>query len=244
MRKTPQAWCLSPFSTQQEFTDGLDRKPNGQTDTRGKQKLMPLLGKVRYRTLILAVVTYALCGLPVLAEDVAPLRVLGDDYPQAFFFRSSEGMAASGQVPYGRWQQCFSRLMGIEGKVLEEEVPGRAQYNVDFFTRFKREHPDQLVLLHYNGNARDPRYQIEPYFAGHWVYYNGAKILTAVPAEAGETDIRVDNPLLFHTQIGRYRNANEDVGLCMLDDAGRPDWRHCEQVQLVSVDVALKTIRV
>jgi hypothetical protein len=187
------------------------------------------------------VAAVAVCDV-VRGDDLSSLRVLGDNYPQAFFFRSSEGMAANPRVPYARWEECFSRLMGIEGKVLEEEIPGRSIRNVDFFTRFKEQHPDQLVLLHYNGNARDPRFEIEPFFAGHFLYYNGAKILGDVPAESGETEIRVDNPALFRTEMGRYRTANDDVGLCRLDAEGKPDWHTSEQVQLVSVDRARKTI--
>ncbi len=175
---------------------------------------------------------------------LASLRVLQGGYPRAFFFRRAEGLAASGSVPYEEWEKSFGRLMGIEGKALDEEIPGRSERNIDFFTRFKQRHPDQLVLLHYNGDARDPRDQGGKFFAGHWLYYNGATILADAPEEDGETDIRVSDPTLFRTNVGRYGNANEDVALCALDAAGRPDWRECEQVQLVSVDAARDTIRV
>jgi len=180
----------------------------------------------------------------VRADDLTSLRVLGDQYPRAFFFRSAEGFAATPRVSYDRWEACFSRLMGIQGKCLEEEVPGRSIRNIDFFTRFKEQHPEQLVLLHYNGNARDPRFEIDEFFAGHFLYYNGAKILDDVPAEPGETDIRVDNPALFRTEMGRYRWSNDDVGLCQLDAGGKPDWHKSEQVQLLSVDRARQVIRV
>jgi hypothetical protein len=175
---------------------------------------------------------------------LSKLDVLGPHYPRAYFFRASEGFAARKQVSFERWEACFSRLMGIEGKVLDEEVPGRAERNIDFFTRFKRANPEQLVLLHYNGNARDPRYQTDKYFAGHWLYHNGATILGDVPAADGETEIKVDDPRLFQTDMGRYRWSNEDIGLCMLDAQGRPDWTRCEQVQLVSVDQQRGVIRV
>ena len=180
----------------------------------------------------------------VQAQQPASLQVLQPNYPQAFFFRSSEGMAANPRMPFDRWEACFSRLMGIEGKVLDEEIPGRSLRNIDFFTRFKKQHPDQLVLLHYNGNARDPRFQMDDFFAGHFLYFNGAKILENIPAEEGETEIKVDNPALFRTDIGRYRWSNDDVGLCELDAEGKPDWHKSEQVELVSVDVRRKTIRV
>ena len=208
-----------------------------------------------------ALIGSALCGIALLApcgcagerleaagdvpEALARLRVLQDAYPRAYFFRGSEGAAANRRVTYEQWDRDYGRLMGIEGKCLDEEVPGRAARNIDFFTRFKQAHPDQLVLLHYNGNARDPRYQTEGrYFAGHWIYYNGATILADVPAEDGETDIRVSNPTLFKTGTGRYRDKNEDIGLCLLDARGRPDWHAGEQVQLVSVDVGKRTMRV
>lgn len=176
------------------------------------------------------------------ADTPASLRVLQDSYPRAFFFRASEGVAANRRVPYHRWDACFSRLMGIEGKVLDEEVPGRSIRNIDFFTRFKRQHPDQLVLLHYNGNSRDPRFQIDEFFAGHFLYFNGAKIIQDVPAEDGQTEIHVDNPALFHTEMGRYQWSSDDVGLCELDADGKPNWHNSEQVQLVSVDRARKII--
>ncbi len=177
-------------------------------------------------------------------ERLDRLRVLGPEVPRAYFFRASEGFAARKNLPYARWEETFERLMGIEGKVLEEEVPGRSVRNIDFFTRFKRQHPNQLVLLHYNGNARDPRDNRGRFFAGHWVYYNGCTITADLPAEAGETDIRVEDPRLFRIGIGRYRESNEDVGLCLLDAQGRPDWSASEQVQLVSVDAKRKILRI
>ncbi len=217
--------------------------PVANTNVRFRDRLAGRL------TATLATAAVALCLLvcalrPAAAEQPKTLRVLQDQYPRAFFFRSAEGFAANPRISYEQWEAQFERLMGIEGKVLEEEVPGRSIRNIDFFTRFKKRHPDQLVLLHYNGNARDPRDDGGRFFAGHWLYYNGAKILDDVPAENGETEIRVDHPELFHVNVGRYRDRNEDIGLCRLDERGRPDWNYAEQVQLVSVDLKRKVLRV
>ena len=190
---------------------------------------------------------FAVLALAVSSAGAAgegPLRVLEGGHPRAFFFRAAEGYAANSRVDYPKWEATFRRLMGIEGKVLDEEVPGRSVRNVDFFTRFKRAHGDQMVLLHYNGNARDPRWRRGGFFAGHWVYYTGAKILDDVPAREGETEIRVDKPDRFRTGIGRYQRDNDDIGLCELDASGRPDWSRCEQVQVISVDRGKGTIRV
>jgi len=178
------------------------------------------------------------------SEPVQQFPIFKAGYPRAYFFRQSEGYAARPQISYEQWDRTFSRLMGIEGKVLDEELPGRSLRNVEFFTRFKRQHPDQLVLLHYNANARDPQYQRENYFAGHWIYWNGARITSDVPAESGETDIHVNKPQLFRMNMGRFEDRNEDIGLCTLDEQGHPNWHESEQVQLVSIDHESKIIRV
>lgn len=183
-------------------------------------------------------------GILPVNRNPAKIRMLNDEYPRVFFFRQAEGLAAQRSVSYEQWEKTFERLMGIEGKVLDEEVPGRSNRNIDFFTRFKKRHPDQLVLLHFNGNARDPRYESDRFFAGHWIYFNGAKILSDVPAEQGQTDIHIENPNLFKLNMGRYRDRNEDIGLCMFDADGKPNWHKSEQVQLVSIDYKKKTIRV
>jgi hypothetical protein len=170
--------------------------------------------------------------------------VTQDAHPRAFFFRQSESLAANKNVPYARWEETFGRLMGIEGKVLDEEIVGRSVRNIEFFAEFKQRHPNQLVLLHFNGNARDPRWESGRFFAGHWLYYNGARIVSDVPAETGVTEIKVTDPRLFRVKMGRYRDKNEDIGLCVLDADGKPDWSRSEQVQLVSIDLKNKTIRV
>jgi hypothetical protein len=168
------------------------------------------------------------------------LRVLDDEYPRAYFFR----MAENTYEPYEEWEANLERLMGIQGKALDEEVVGRMERNPEYFTRFKQNHPDQLVLLHFNGNARDPRYRREKFFDGHWIYFPGATILSDVPAGEDVTEIRVSDATLFKVGIGRYRDRNEDIGLCELDEEGRPDWHRAEQVELLSVDNARHTITV
>jgi len=178
----------------------------------------------------------------LLAQSSLP--VVSGDYPRVFFFRQSEGLARQGRLSFDAWEKAFSRLMGIEGKVLDEEVPGTSANNIEFFVNFKRRYPDQLVLLHFNGNARDPRFETEEYFAGHWIYHVGSKILSDVPAEEGTTEIKVEDPSCYLTGIGRYRNSNDDIGLCELDDSGRPDWNRSEQVQLLAVNRDKGTILV
>ncbi|MCX7014168.1 MAG: hypothetical protein NTW86_16730 [Candidatus Sumerlaeota bacterium] len=194
---------------------------------------------MRYRCRILALLALGPWVWMVSANSSAhgaPLLIMQGDYPRAYFFRSAEGQAANTNNTYAEWDATFSRLMGIEGKVFDEEVPGRMARNPQFFAQFKSDHPNQLVLLHFNGRARDPAFETSNYFAGHWIYHNGAMITADVPAQSADTDIHVSDTGLFLTNMGRYGTNNDDIGLCALNAQGKPDWSQSEQVTLVSVD--------
>lgn len=195
-------------------------------------------GRFGYRMIAACVASYAGAGAPA-----APPPLMGDEYPRVFFFRAAEA-AARRAADYESWSAEFSRLMGIMGKCLDEEIVGHMARNPEFFRRFKTDHPWQLVMLHLNGNARDPRFETEGWFAGHWIYREAAEILSDVPAESGETVIRVSNPSRFRVNTGRYRASNDDVALFAIGPNGRHDWLSSEQTQLVAVDVKAGTIRV
>ena len=166
------------------------------------------------------------------------LAILRAPHPRAFIFRGSERTFH----PADAWEERFSVLQGIEGKSVDEEIERLA--NVPFFTRLKREHPEQLVLLHFNGNARDPRWRREAYFAGHWLYFEGATITADLPADEGVAEIPVSDASRFHTGIGREGRHTDDIGVCALDDDGRPNWFESEQAELVDVDEARNVITV
>ncbi len=163
-----------------------------------------------------------------------------EGYPRAFFFRQSESLTKLG---YDDWNKTFNRLGGIIGKCLNEEIPER-DTNIPFFTQFKLEHPGQLVMLHYNGNGRDPRDNGYKFYAGHWLYFEGVKNRSEIKEEEGICEIEVEDAGIFKTKIGRYENANEDIGICRLTEDGKPDWDYSEQVQLVSVNLKKNTIKV
>jgi hypothetical protein len=192
------------------------------------------------RVTLLAIVM-VLCAAVRAGERVHDLRLMDGNYPRAFFFRDSE---RTEHLTYEQWSSDFDRLEGIMGKALQEEL-ARPATNAEYFTRFKHEHPDQGVFLHFNGDARDPRWETKGrYSAGHWLYYNGAVVQDELAAKTGEMTLHVSDASLFKTNMGLYRNSNEDVGICALTDDGRPDWSRAEQVELLAVDRAAGTIRV
>lgn len=173
---------------------------------------------------------FALLLAPLLtahaAETTSNLTILGPDYPRAFFFRASEGGPSNKRMTYEGWSAEFGRLSGIIGKCLDEEVLGREANNPEWFSRFKRDHPQQVVLLHFNGNSRDPLHGTEKYFPGHWVYRKATPIIADVPATPGETVIRVENAQNFQVESGRYRTSNDDIALFGVAPDGKHDWEH------------------
>lgn len=184
--------------------------------------------------------------LPENRSDSGRLKNLAlteENYPRAFFFRLPEGV----NDPYEVWDRNFSRLMGFEAKALNEERPTAwTVRNPQFFSQFKKNHPDQMVLLHFNGLARKPAFKSAAgeFFAGHWLYYAGATIKSDVPATNVTTEIQVSDASQFFLNVGVEEKKgkqsdigmHDEIGLCVLGRDGRPDWSQSEQVTLVAVD--------
>ncbi len=197
------------------------------------------------------------CSLCCAAAAGAPLtqvELFGSGHPQTFNFRV---MAGIDRYPsYKAWKRDAAQFGGIIGKVLNEEynplVPNReaGAYPHDFFNRFKAEFPEKLVFLHYNGRARFPGDTLAPiskYFAGHWLYHEGSKTQSAIPAETGLTTIPVEDISRFRLDAGqrlKHILLNDDLVIVRLDADGQPDWHHAEQVVLVDQDENASTITV
>lgn len=200
--------------------------------------------KIIYQyTLVINILLFALFN-SLDAQELDQLEILRSGYPRAFFFRQSERLVRSGSLTFEEWEQNFSRLGGIEGKILDEEIPGTSIRNIDVFTLFKKHHPEQLVLIHFNGNSRDIRYNTEKFFAGHWLYHTGCKLTRDVEAGQDISILHVADPGLFRTNIGRYKNKNEDLIICSLTSDGRPDFSRAEQLELISKDKENKILTV
>ncbi len=180
------------------------------------------------------------------ANSLEELEIVSGGYPRAMFFRNVERGAAF--LPYETWEKDFSQLMGIEGKALTEEKHLSATWrNAYYFTRFKKEHSGQMVLLHYNGMGRMPQHKPvnDRFFAGHWLYYEGVRILSDVPADERISEIKVSDASQFFMDIGlRVTGFNDEIGLCDLNDDGTPDWHRSEHVKLLDVDYDHNTITV
>ena len=192
---------------------------------------------------MIALLTAGLIFLSAGGEPPVEPMIYSSGYPRAFFFRIAGNKARNPNVKYTGWEIAFRRLMGVEGKALDEEISDTEVKVPEFFTRFKTDYPEQLVLLHFSGNARLPDYDSDGFFAGHWIYNKATDISGSVPNESGYTAIHVADTSTFQTNIGRFNDKNSDLVLYELID-GMPDWETSEQVKLISVDHANSVITV
>ncbi len=167
-------------------------------------------------------------------------HILRPEQPKAFFFRQTEGI--ENYLDYHAWSAEFDGLMGIMGKALSEERVDRNPRSTAFYSQFKKDHPEQLVLLHYNGNACDPRYDTGRFFAGHWLYLDGTTIAEDLPEEWNYSKVKVDDATMFSEYTGRLFDRKEDVAIVRLDEEGKPDWTYCEQAVIREIDYASNTL--
>lgn len=180
-----------------------------------------------------------------LPDELQRLDVISAGYPRAFYFRIPEVFVRKKNVDFETWESMFDDNGGMIGEIFDEVVPGTTERHPDFFTRFKKLHPNQIVLVHYNGNARDPREEgSEAFFDGHWLYFNGCKVTSDLPAEQGKATLQVEDPDLFKMNYGRFKNKGEDLGICLLDEDGKVDWSCAEQLELLAIDHESKTLTV
>jgi hypothetical protein len=163
--------------------------------------------------------TQATCAI-----DCGAGPLLTDGYPHALFYRGKTEKQSSDE----NWQIEHTALMGIIGKAQDERVLDREK-NVEPFTTFKLNNPEQYVFLHYNGNFREPGYRRGKFFAGHWLYHPAVEIVRDVAAE--DTTIYVSDTSGFNATPSK----EDDIALCERDPEGKPDWNACEQVSLIRI---------
>lgn len=190
-----------------------------------------------------------LTGVPRLAAAAvtgerpvaAPrLQMLAEGYPRSFFWWTTCRQVYENAASPDEADRVLSQLQGLASP---------STY-LDFFSGFKAHHPEKLVFLFSQGYVFSEKPTVydpidrSKLCAGHWVYFEGSRITQDVPAEEGETEIEVERPERFRIAPAEGRPFVDDICLCGLTPDGKPDYRRSEQVQLVSVDRARRTIRV
>lgn len=205
----------------------------------GLLALQPGTAAAAARTGVTAAAAGGLAGL-------AGLEIFTSGHPRVFHFRSSEVFAGplGRGVDYATWERTFTQFNGIMGKALLEENLFRVNVRVlEFFNRYKQRNPEKIVLLHFNGEGRDPRFEGEEFFAGHWLHREGTRLTRAATADPADDVLHVADTSVFNDRSGLVGGGDE-IAVVLTRADGSPDWSRVEQVKLVEVDEARSTIRV
>ena len=194
----------------------------------------------------LALVLCLLASTSVAAERL-PLKerlVFNGNHPRAIFFRFVEHPRNN----YETWEDSCEDLMGFIGQALPDQmsdhINGIGPPLAQRYTRFKMRHPEQVVLLHANGLSQVPTTRNMDDFPGHWLHFEGARVLEDVRATRGESTLKVSNTKLFTMKAGFGRNRPDHIALCRLDESGNPDWRRAEYVRLAGIEEKSSSIKV
>ena len=80
---------------------------------------------------------------------------------------------------------------------------------------------------------------------GHWLLYNGTKLTQDLAAEASATILSVEDTRVFQDPSESPAEFGpDDIQIYALDEHGRAQWDHCEQVVLQSIDAKAGAITV
>lgn len=167
-----------------------------------------------------------------LETPLASKSLFQNDFPKAFNFRKPEHI--NEETIFSDWESNYSKLDGIFGKVLNEELNElKTKNSPNFFNRFAIDNPSKLVVLHFNGRSRSPKWEINNYSAGHWIYTTGCDLTKDI--NENDTEIYVSDSNIFKTNYGiRGAKKNDDIVLVPLDNNGQKIWEDAEQITLVS----------
>ena len=176
-----------------------------------------------------------------IAGELPIMHHMGDGrFPQAFVWWTTANRIIERADSEAEADRTLSQLDGVASPCL----------HLDYFTGFKRRYPDQFVFLFCQGHDYSEKPTVydpvdrSTFYPGHWVHCEAATITADVASESGESDITVDDVGKFRMTDSKGRKRPDDICLVELSDDGQPNWSHCEQVRLVSIDNAQSTIRV
>lgn len=158
-------------------------------------------------------------------SSLSGLEILRNEFPKTLLFRVVERV---NDVSYEEWAKEMLPYGGFIGKAQNEIIPGRRMLAA-WYTRFKKENPGKMGLIHFLLGSRNIESFDGRYSAPHWIHYAGTKGLSDVAGSKQATSIRVEDA----ARLARFASAKPTISICDLGGDGEPDWTACETAELV-----------
>ncbi len=153
------------------------------------------------------------------------LTLLDNTYPKAIYFRNVENSAANPSISYEKWAKRWSKLDGIIAKALDEEIPGISGLVQKRLIQYKKDNPKKMLLLHFNGTARQPFFDREHFRNQDWTYFVGTYSTNTI----NQLDSKI--PL----KDTSYFRDGDDVVIVPVTDRGELNWELAEQTKLIKI---------
>ncbi len=173
-------------------------------------------------------------------EEFGRKSVFEGTYPRFLSFRGENNKVANSG--YEAWCAALEGTSGFIKKFIPEEVPIAAR-TPEWANRHVARHPEQLALLHLNGEARQlcefPEVR-DRYFPGHWVYMPGTVLIQ--DCKAGDTELKVKNVKVLKQRGYIVRKNNpptflpQMVILVRLGEKGEKLWYESEFAEIRNLD--------
>ncbi len=166
-------------------------------------------------------------------RDLSNKTIFSNTYPKAFIFRRSAEQTNDNET-YESWLPDNLLLDGIASKTMNEEITTvNSQKNIYWLNKYAIDHPEKITFLHFNGRSRDPRWENNAFFAGHWMYYPGTILSNAISTT--DSILQVADASVFRIGFGLGgAQKNDDIVIVPLDNSGNKLWNQAEQVTLVA----------
>jgi len=203
----------------------------------------------------LTIVWCLLAGLFVSAQAgesdaLENKAIFKEVYPKGTIFRWDNHRASN--ASYEAWARYNDSGSGVIKKIVPEEFKSLdSERLIEWSKRYVKENPTSLMLMHYNGEARQTRTNAEVhdrYFPGHWVYLPGGMLLDDI--DAGETTFKVSDASSFSMeayrefQVRPMRYHANDAVIVPVNEDGTKDWYQAEFVNLQGLDKESGTLTV
>ena len=207
-----------------------------------------LLGKMKALLILVA----ALCGLaPIYGQEAPDLDgkiFFNNSYPQYLAFRGENRRQY--QEGYDTWAASIGSSCGFMRKLISEELEINPK-TVEWTRRYAEEHPEKLMMIHLNGEARQVAEHPDVrkrYFPGHWVYCEGSRAVKKI--SPGDTVVHVADvaPFTIRGYVDRRTTPVKFLPLQLIIVKLGPDgeklWYESEYAVLKSYDKEKGTITV
>ncbi len=167
--------------------------------------------------------------------DLVNKTIFKDTYPKSFVFRRTAERVRPIST-YQEWESNNLLLDGIALKAFNEEIGAiDSKKATSWLNRYALENPEKLAFLHFNGRGRDPRFETEKFFPGHWLYYPGTYATQNIAIS--DSIITVADASKFKTNFGiQDGGRNDDILMVPVFANGEKNWDRAEQVTLVAIN--------